>query len=119
LMLQAVKGELKDRVLKWRNGYSCDVVLVSGGYPGKYEKGKLINMPVNHGDDIAVYHSGTKIEGNTTVTSGGRVLNVVGLGSTLAGAIDTAYRHVEKINFENMFYRRDIGHRGLRALKKS
>ena len=103
LILQAANGELKDRVLRWKNGYSCDVVLVSGGYPGKYEKGKVINIPENHDNDIVVYHSGTKIEGDTAVTSGGRVLNVVGFGNTLSGAIEKAYIHVETINFENMF----------------
>jgi phosphoribosylamine--glycine ligase len=118
LMLQVSNGELNDRVLRWRDGYSCDVVLVSEGYPGKYEKGKVINIPENHDDDIVVYHSGTKIDNNAAVTSGGRVLNVVGFGNTLSKAIDTAYRHVATINFENMFYRKDIGHRGLMTQKR-
>ncbi len=119
VILQTVNGELKNRVLKWRDGYSCDVVLVSGGYPGKYEKGKNINIPETQHDDIVVFHSGTKMKDNVPVTNGGRVLNIVGFGKTLTGAVERAYRHVKSINFENMFYRKDIGQRGLRTQKKS
>jgi phosphoribosylamine--glycine ligase len=63
---------------------------------------------------MVVFHSGTKVMGGRTVTNGGRVLNIVGLGKTLKTAMDRAYRLVNDINFENMFYRRDIGFRGLK-----
>jgi phosphoribosylamine--glycine ligase len=119
VILQTVNGELKDCVLNWRDGYSCDVVLVSGGYPGSYEKGKKIDIPNEPHDEITVFHSGTKLNDDVPVTSGGRVLNIVGFGKTLSSAVDRAYRHVKTIKFENMFYRKDIGQRGLRTQKKS
>ncbi|MCK5568867.1 MAG: phosphoribosylamine--glycine ligase [Spirochaetes bacterium] len=116
LIFRAVNGELKDVDIKWKHGFSCDVVLVSGGYPGKYEKGKEISGLEKHVDDneMVVFHSGTKVMGGRTVSNGGRVLNIVGLGKTLKTAMDRAYRLVNDINFENMFYRRDIGFRGLK-----
>ena len=118
-MLRTVNGGLRDYTLAWREGYACDVVLVSGGYPASYEKGEVITglpaagLQVPAGEGVVVYHGGTKKVDNRVVTDGGRVLNVVGMGKTLREAVDRAYRFIPKIRFEKMAYRKDIGFRGL------
>lgn len=93
---------------------AATVIVASGGYPGAYEKGKVIS-----GLDAAaavpnaiVFHCGTKRTADGAVaTSGGRVLSVTGLGATLRDAVDTAYAAVGKITFEGAFHRTDIAHR--------
>ncbi len=119
-LLLTVNGELKNHTLKWKKGYACDVVLVSGGYPGKYEKehvitglGKLRNI-----ENLTVFHAGTRESEGTVLTDGGRVLNIVGTGKTLKEAIDFTYRHVDKIFFDGVFYRTDIGFRGMKYFEK-
>jgi phosphoribosylamine--glycine ligase len=113
-----VRGDLRGCVLSWREGYACDVVLASGGYPGSYEKGRAIDGLDEAGrlPDVHVYHAGTKRDGDRTVTAGGRVLNVVGLGRRLRDAVERSYDAVEKIRFEGAHCRRDIGHHGLHLL---
>ena len=105
--------------LKWKNAFAANIVLVSDGYPGNYAKGKIISgvtdaetMP-----DIVIFHAGTKMEKSDLVTNGGRVLGVSATGSTLAEALDKAYKAVEKISFEGMQYRKDIGKKALEMLK--
>jgi phosphoribosylamine---glycine ligase len=130
VLLRTVKGDLKGCVLGWSGAYACDVVVVSGGYPGSFEKGKEI-LGLDRGpkpgpnrqtgesredETLVVFHSGTKKEDGRTVTDGGRVLNVVGIGETLQMAVDRAYGHIPSIVFQGMFYRKDIGFRGLRRL---
>ena len=82
--------------------------MVSGGYPGSYEKGKSI-----HGLDLTtgsvIFHSGTKKEGDKVVTSGGRVLAVSSWGSTMKEALGTSYRNARLLDFEGKYYRSDIG----------
>ena len=84
------------------------VVLVSGGYPGDYEKGKVI-----HGHDVKtdalVFQAGTKIQDSKIVTDGGRVLTVTGRGKTLTEASKNAYKTVASINWEGVYFRKDIG----------
>jgi len=116
LILRTVHGELNDLSLRWRKGFTADVVLVSGGYPGNYQKGKVISglekeFPEK---EVNIFHAGTKITDGRVVTNGGRVINVVGFGKTLKEAIDTAYRYVPEIYFEGMYYRMDIGRHGLK-----
>lgn len=82
------------------------VVLASGGYPGQYEKGKEITF--NTAPDDLVFHAGTKKEDGKIFTSGGRVLNCVGIGGTSEQAIEKAYNTVNKIKFDDMYYRKDI-----------
>lgn len=88
--------------------YSCCIVLASKGYPGSYETGKEISGLDNLSECI-VFHAGTKVVEGKFYTSGGRVLNVVGIGESIETAREKAYRCVSKVHFENMFYRRDIG----------
>jgi phosphoribosylamine--glycine ligase len=104
--------------LKWDNRACVCVVCASGGYPGDYEKGKEISglEEVKKMKDVVVFHAGTKKSivhsPESTVkylTNGGRVLGVAGLGNTIKEAIDKTYQAIEKIHFEGMHYRKDIG----------
>ena len=98
---------------KNKDGYCVTVVLASEGYPGSYKVEKIIHGFSDLGSDL-VFHAGTKLDNqNNLVSSGGRVLNVVGRGNTLKDAIDDAYRIAKKINYDNMFFRTDIGKKGL------
>jgi phosphoribosylamine--glycine ligase len=108
-------GKLKPEKIKWKTGASACVVLASGGYPGTYETGKEIEG-LQEAEAIAgvkVLHAGTKRAGDSILTAGGRVLGVTASGSTLETALEKAYQGAEKIHFEGMHYRRDIGrHQG-------
>jgi len=97
--------------IKWKNISSCTIMLASGGYPEKYEKDKIISgvSEAEMQPDIVVFHAGTKINGKNLVTNGGRVLGVSATGNTMKEALEKAYRAIEKISFEGMQYRRDIG----------
>ncbi len=100
--LREIKVEFDQRV-------ALCVVLASGGYPVKYEKGKRIEGLSRLSDKIIVYHAGTKESDGELYTDGGRVLNLVALGNSFAETSELVYREIEKVRFENMFYRRDIG----------
>jgi phosphoribosylamine--glycine ligase len=116
LIYLTTMGELNSYKINWKSGYCCDVVVASGGYPGAYEKGEVIEGldQSQASEDGCIFHAGTKRKGRDIVTNGGRVLNVVGLGDTLKKAIDSAYRSVGSVSFQDMYYRRDIGFRGLK-----
>ena len=108
-VFEAVTDErLSEIKIEWEEGACVCVVLSSGGYPVKYEKGKEISI----GDvdkDVILCHAGTKRKDGKLVTDGGRVLGVCARGGTIEEAREKAYRNVEKIRFEGMHYRRDIG----------
>ncbi len=97
--------------LRWKKGASVCVVLASGGYPGKFETGKRIEgLTVNNNNSgVEVFQAGTKKEHDSIVTSGGRVLGVTAAGDSLRAALKLAYQAVEKIHFDGMHYRQDIG----------
>jgi len=103
--------------LDWDSRSCICVVMASGGYPGDYEKGKVITGLDEAAKlkDIAVFHAGTKKTQDKIATSGGRVLGVTGLGNDIKKAIDKTYQAVDKINFEGMHFRRDIGYRAVRS----
>jgi phosphoribosylamine--glycine ligase len=91
---------------------ACTVVAVSGGYPGSYEKGLPISgldglAPA--GDDSIVFHAGTRIENDVVVTNGGRVLCITSFAETVYEAVDKSRDLLEKVWFDGMYYRRDIG----------
>jgi phosphoribosylamine--glycine ligase len=115
LFQAALEGALKKVPLTWDSRACACVVLASGGYPGKYPVGKEITGLKQVADlaDTLVFHAGTRKEGERWVTWGGRVLNVVGLGETLEGALEKAYRAADQIQFEGKQFRRDIGARAL------
>ncbi len=110
-----VDGKLDEIEIKWDKRSCICVVIASGGYPGSYEKGKEItglNKAAKQ-KDVIVYHAGTKKESNKFYTSGGRVLGVTALGDDIAQAIDKAYKAVELIFFDKMYYRKDIGRKAV------
>jgi phosphoribosylamine--glycine ligase len=108
-------GRLDRYQAEWSKQVAVCVVLASRGYPGDYTKGKVISGLSMAEEDwrVAVFHSGTRHEGTALVTDGGRVLGVTALADDLASAVMAAYEAVNKIHFEGMHYRRDIGARGL------
>lgn len=104
-------GRLDPAKIKWKPGASVCVVLASGGYPGKFEKGKHIEG-LTDAEKIAgvkVLHAGTKREGDSIVTSGGRVLGVTATGASLDAALAAVYQAIGEIHFDGMHYRKDIG----------
>ena len=115
IMQACVDGTLDKVQMDWDDRPAVCVVMASGGYPGPYEKGKVITGLEAAGamEDVIVFHAGTAKKDNDVVTNGGRILGVTALGSDVKGAIDRAYRAVGKISFEKAYCRRDIGHRAL------
>lgn len=111
----AIAGELETLEIKWSKDAAVCVVMASGGYPGDYEKGKVITGLEDVPSTVQVFHAGTEIVNEQVVTKGGRVLGVTALGSTIKEAIDNAYQGVEKINFEGVHYRKDIGAKALKS----
>ncbi|XHU96047.1 MAG: phosphoribosylamine--glycine ligase [cyanobacterium endosymbiont of Rhopalodia gibba] len=98
--------------LRWHSGTAVCVVAVSGGYPGKYEKGKLITgIQEAEAMGVTVFQAGTALEGDRLITDGGRVLGVTAIRQNLSEAIIEVYQGVDCIDFEGKYYRRDIGHR--------
>ena len=110
-LLHAAKGCLKDEDIVVKDECAATVIVSSGGYPGDYEKGKVISGLGEAAETAIVFHCGTKASGEGIVTSGGRVLSVTGTGSTLREAVDKAYAAVGRISFDGMFFRKDIAHR--------
>ena len=106
-IFEAVTDERLSEI-EWEEGACVCVVLASGGYPVKYEKGKEISVG-DLEDGVVLCHAGTKRKDGKLVTDGGRVLGVCAKGATIEEARQKAYRNVEKIRFEGMHYRKDIG----------
>lgn len=98
--------KLYNQKLEWENMYSCCVVAVSGGYPEEYKKG--IEISLDKSNDL-IFFGGTEKSGDKFLTSGGRVLNVVGKGKSLEDARKEAYENIKKIHFDGMYFRKDIG----------
>jgi phosphoribosylamine--glycine ligase len=110
IMLACCDGTLDRADVRWSDRASVTVMLASGGYPGPYEKGKVIEGLDAVDADVVVFHAGTKLDdAGRFVTNGGRVLGVTALGATLEAARAKAYANVERVHFEGMHYRRDIG----------
>ena len=108
-IFEAVTDErLADIKIEWEEGACVCVVLASGGYPVKYEKGKEITIG-DLDEGVFLYHAGTKRENGVLKTDGGRVLGVCAKGRTVAEAREKAYANVKKIHFDGMHYRTDIG----------
>ncbi len=115
----SIDGRVFDLEIKWKKDtYACNIALASGGYPGSYEKGKVIKglpprlsgtPPQQGGEGIVIFHAGTKMENDILKTNGGRVLGISAEGDSLEKALEKAYKEIEKISFEGMQYRKDIG----------
>ena len=110
IMLAVSEERLNEIEIKFKNLYSCCVILASNGYPGNYLTGYEIDFGESEKfSDVEVFHCGTKREGDKFLTSGGRVLAVNAVGESSENAREKAYEAVEQIKFENMRYRTDIG----------
>ena len=116
IMQATTNGTLADCEVKFSNKSACCVIMASKGYPEKYENGFEIVIPEEI--EELVYVAGAKYENETLYSAGGRVLGVVDVKDSLKEAIDGAYAKVEKIKFDNAFYRHDIGKRALMATEE-
>ena len=116
VMLACAEQRLDEVELSWCDDWAVSVVLTSAGYPGSYEKGKVITgiEDAEALDGVTVYHAGTREQDGQILTNGGRVIDVTALGATFEDARNLAYAACEKIEFEGKTLRHDIG---LRALK--
>lgn len=106
-----VAGRLAQAEMHWKDAAAACVVLASQGYPGSYPKGRLIAGLDREPEDAVVFHAGTQLQDGQVLTAGGRVLGVTGWGEDLSRALDAAYWAVDRISFEGMHYRKDIGSR--------
>ncbi|MGB5449747.1 MAG: phosphoribosylamine--glycine ligase [Woeseiaceae bacterium] len=107
-------GTLREQSADWDPRAALGVVMAAGGYPASYAKGKAISgLDDADSDTQKVFHAGTASDGETVTTTGGRVLCVVGLGDTVAAAATRAYESVDKIDWQDVYFRRDIGHRAI------
>jgi len=107
-------GSLGQHSAQWDSRAALGVVMAAGGYPASYARGKMVTgLDDADSDTQKVFHAGTTIDGDVVSTSGGRVLCVVGLGDTVAAAAQSAYEAVDKIDWQDVYCRRDIGHRAI------
>ncbi len=111
-----IDGKLSTMKVEWDPRSTVCVVMASGGYPGNYEKGKVISglEEAAKVPGTFVFHAGTAFKGEKVVTNGGRVLGVTALGEGIRGAMERAYEAASKISWEGAFYRKDIGQKALR-----
>jgi phosphoribosylamine--glycine ligase len=111
-----IDGRLAETELRWSQGASACVIASSAGYPGSYKTGYAISglSSAARIPGVEVFHSGSTLLGNQIVTAGGRVLGVTAAAESLEEALDRAYQAMAEIEFEGMYYRRDIGHRALK-----
>jgi phosphoribosylamine--glycine ligase len=116
VMLAVCEGRLDEVTLRWDPRPSVCVVMASGGYPGEYAKGKVIEGldAARKMKDVMVFHAGTAAKDGKIVTAGGRVLGVTAVGDTIAEAKKRAYAAVEVIKFEGAYYRKDIADKAIR-----
>lgn len=116
LFYTSAQGQIdKDAVIDIAKTKACNIVLASKGYPTSYDKGfEITGLENTNQNGTFVYHAGTKIKAGKLVTNGGRVLGVTAFGDTLEEAINKSYESVNKICYENIFYRKDIGKKALK-----
>ena len=120
VMTACTGGTLEDTEVRFRDGAAACVILASGGYPVRYEKGKeitgLTEGQLPGAEDVTVYHAGTAVQDGRLVTAGGRVLGVTAVAGSLPAALERAYQAADRIRFDKMHRRSDIGRRALQAL---
>ncbi len=112
-MLSAVDGSLLEHEIEWSKFAALGVVLATKGYPGSYQNGTLIKGKLSYddGDNIRVFHAGTRLADEGLLANGGRVLNVCAKGETVALAQKLAYQAIDDIDWPQGFWRSDIGWR--------
>jgi phosphoribosylamine--glycine ligase len=114
ILMATINGNLREHNLKWKDGSSICIVLASEGYPGNYVKGlEISGIDDIKDENVLVFQAGTAKEDNKLVTSGGRVLNIVGYGNDILDAKTRTYDAISKINFNGMYYRKDIAYKAL------
>lgn len=119
IIMASLEGRLGDIDIRWKDEAAVCVILASRGYPGSYEKGYPIEGLDELDDEALVFHAGTALaDDGRLVTSGGRVLGVVGRGATIQQAREKAYAYADKIRFEGKHYRTDIAAKALRGVKR-
>ncbi|MCH7518191.1 MAG: phosphoribosylamine--glycine ligase [Candidatus Dadabacteria bacterium] len=120
IMRAISRGEVAEGEIQWYDQASVCVVMASKGYPGDYKKGFQIDRidDVNNMDGVIVFHSGTSRDGSNIVANGGRVLGVTALGDNIPDAISTAYKAVNHIDCESLYFRTDIGEKALKYIEK-
>ncbi|MCD4773227.1 MAG: phosphoribosylamine--glycine ligase [Bacteroidales bacterium] len=101
-------NNLHEKEIETDERYTAAIMLVSGGYPGSYEKGKEISG-LDKMEDCIIFHAGTKLDSNKVVTNGGRVLAVTSYGKTMDEALEKSYKNAAKIKFDGSYYRSDLG----------
>ena len=116
VMKATTDGTLSETDVKFKDADACCVIMASDGYPVSYKKGYEITIPEEIFD--SVYVAGATQKDGKLYTSGGRVLGVTSVASTLKEAIDSSYKKVKEISFENAYYRHDIGQRALKATEE-
>ncbi len=117
--LAALEGKLDEEKAEWDDRAALGVVLAAGGYPGSYETGDVIEgLPEEDAPDVKVFHAGTVEQDGKVLTAGGRVLCVTALGDNVTDAQRKAYALAEKIHWNNMQYRKDIGYRAVAREQK-
>jgi phosphoribosylamine--glycine ligase len=110
LLEGVAEGNLEKKRVEVDNRFATTVMMVSGGYPGNYEKGKeIFGLEQTDKLNSVVFHAGTKQSGSRIVSSGGRVLSVTAWGDTLDDSLRESYKNIKMISFENSYYRKDIG----------
>ena len=115
VMKATTNGTLADTEVKFKDGHACCVIMASKGYPTAYEKGFEMTIPEEIADNV--YVAGAALRDGKLVTAGGRVLGATATADSLANAVKSAYTLVDRISFDNAYYRHDIGARALAALE--
>ena len=116
LCMASIQGRLSEIKLEVEDKAAITVVLASKGYPGEYEKGKEIKGldSFEKMNDLMIFHAGTEQKDRKVVTSGGRVLNITATGKDIRTAIDKVYKNIDKVYFEGVYYRKDVGKKALK-----
>lgn len=109
LIEKCIDGSIEKKDLLWSDKKALTVVLTSKGYPLKYEKNKEIKGLLDVDKEVYIYHNNTKLKENKILTDGGRVLSLTSLGKDFNSLRKCIYKNIEKIYFDNMYYRKDIG----------
>ncbi|MDY8108212.1 phosphoribosylamine--glycine ligase [Fulvimarina sp. 2208YS6-2-32] len=113
ILLAAAKGDLSGVTPEWSSARALTIVMASNGYPGAYEKGTVIASLPETGDETMIFHAGTARDGDRLTATGGRVLNVTALGDTVHAAARNAYDLLAGVEWDNGFWRSDIGHKAI------
>lgn len=108
MLLKCGEGKLNEVVVKHKSEAAATVVVVSGGYPENYEKGKVIDLPKSN--ESIIFHAGTIEKNNSLLTNGGRVLAITSFGNTIQEAVSLSKQVASKVNFEGKYFRNDIGY---------